>query len=901
METIDQSQAKFEVSSKNKREWLKKKIDQDHLEYVRKLETDIMNYSYKLNELEEELEKNPPKLKSKEKEKEKKLALFRFKIDQARARISNSKEMKESMDQTEDDFFCHSDFSKFYGSKAKINNQMCEVKTSNGDTYYIEEFLLQLLYDHQIDGLHWLLEQHSSNRGSLLGDEMGLGKTITSLSLLSCLKATQMNSDRITFGINLLVCPATLQDQWKEEAKLWATNIDTYIFSQDIRTKASLSNIFKKYKKDGCVIIITYETLRNYRKWFDKEEIYYAILDEGHKIKNPKAKVTQEIKKLSIKNRLILTGTPIQNTIDELWCLIDFIQPGKLSKLEIFRDEYCSHILKAGSVNATSIEIAMAKECTHRLRVLIRPHILRRTKAMLTKACNLQSKNEYIVFCNPTIPQILITMKLRNKVVTQIRNSENHEIQADDLMLISKARKICNHPYLVFWDEGTQDLLYGVGDESGSEIHNKDDLMQLIFDQRDKSGKINIAEKLLDEWYSKEKTKVLIFSQTKIILDILGKVIESKGIKHKRIDGNTNVSKRMEIIKQFSEDEDCFAMLLTTRVGGLGLNLTAANKIIIFDPDWNPMVDMQASDRAARIGQKQDVTVYRLVCSDTVEEFIYQKQIFKQFMADKILNNPGAKRIFKEKIFIEYLLAVPKTWQKLYKDMGLDIYSKDERNEEEAKTVKALSEQVLFNFGEIKKICMKESMKKRDKKNMDKMFTKHQRKMIQVDKEILKKDKKFKKFYNGVLNDIKTLDSKEKGEESKEHEFVKQLLTRDEDAKEVNNDNLTIDERLQLMRLKNKTMEHLSKDKNLGENTMKLESSLAFTEDEISERIEVAEKELLQLFNSKSEQEGEASVSDSDMKENFKIYLQSPYFRKPFENMLFENCSLTDEKTWRLK
>lgn len=146
------------------------------------------------------------------------------------------------------------------------------------------------------------------------------------------------------------------------------------------------------------MIIITYESLRNYRKWFEHQTIYYAILDEGHKIKNPRAKVTIALKQLDIDHRLILTGTPIQNTIEELWCLMDFIQPGKLSSLEVFRDEYCSHILKAGSIKATTLEIAMAKECTHRLRVLIRPHILRRTKEMLAISCNLQSKNEYIVF-----------------------------------------------------------------------------------------------------------------------------------------------------------------------------------------------------------------------------------------------------------------------------------------------------------------------------------------------------------------------------------------------------------------------------------------------------------------------------------------------------------------------
>ena len=137
----------------------------------------------------------------------------------------------------------------------------------------------------------------------------------------------------------------------------------------------------------------------------------------------------------------------------------------------------------------------------------------------------------------------------------------------------------------------------------------------------------------------------------------------------------------MDIINEFTNEDDWFAMILTTRVGGLGLNLKAANKIIIFDPDWNPMVDMQASDRASRIGQKQEVTVYRFVLTDTVEEFIYQKQIFKQFMADKILNNPGAKKIFKNRIFMEYLFVVPKAWKKLYKAAGFGA-KKDDKDED---------------------------------------------------------------------------------------------------------------------------------------------------------------------------------------------------------------------------
>jgi len=285
---------------------------------------------------------------------------------------------------------------------------------------------------------------------------------------------------------------------------------------------------------------------------------------------------------------------------------MDFIQPGKLSSLEVFKDEYCSQILKAGNAKASNIEIAMAKECTNRLRVLIRPHILRRTKQMLQQSCKLQSKNEYIVFCCPSIPQILITMKLRNQILHRARIQFNNDLYKEDLGLISKARKICNHPLLLFWDDAEQKTTLDLLSKDSEEIKTKEQLIDLIFENREKSGKLKILEKLIIEWKNEGENfnKVLIFSQTKIILNIISRILAQHSLDFKRIDGNTNVSKRMEIIKEFSEDQNCFAMILTTRVGGLGLNLTAANKVIIFDPDWNPMVDMQASDRAARIGQK---------------------------------------------------------------------------------------------------------------------------------------------------------------------------------------------------------------------------------------------------------------------------------------------------------
>lgn len=184
----------------------------------------------------------------------------------------------------------------------------------------------------------------------------------------------------------------------------------------------------------------------------------------------------------------------------------------------------------------------MAKECTHRLRVLIRPHILRRTKAMLTHSCKLQSKNEYIVFCHPSTPQILVTMKLRNQIIHRASIRFNADISKEDLGLISKARKISNHPLLLFWDDAEQKLTFDLTAEGGGEISSKEDFVNLVYDQREKSGKLKILEKLLDEWYTQEdkKNKVLIFSQTKIILDVVSKILQAKDMKYKVSDYNLN-------------------------------------------------------------------------------------------------------------------------------------------------------------------------------------------------------------------------------------------------------------------------------------------------------------------------------------------------------------------------
>eukprot|EP00345_Euplotes_harpa_P017140 CAMPEP_0168348110 /NCGR_PEP_ID=MMETSP0213-20121227/19476_1 /TAXON_ID=151035 /ORGANISM="Euplotes harpa, Strain FSP1.4" /LENGTH=431 /DNA_ID=CAMNT_0008357499 /DNA_START=133 /DNA_END=1426 /DNA_ORIENTATION=- len=431
-------------------------------------------------------------------------------------------------------------------------------------------------------------------------------------------------------------------------------------------------------------------------------------------------------------------------------------------------------------------------------------------------------------------------MKLRNQILHRARIQFNNDLYKEDLGLISKARKICNHPLLLFWDDAEQKTTFDLLSKDSEEIKTKEQLIDLIFENREKSGKLKILEKLIIEWKNEGENfnKVLIFSQTKIILNIISRILAQHSLDFKRIDGNTNVSKRMEIIKEFSEDQNCFAMILTTRVGGLGLNLTAANKVIIFDPDWNPMVDMQASDRAARKDKNKEVTVYRFVLTDTVEEFIYQKQIFKKFMADKILNNPSAKKIFKNKIFMEYLLSVPKSWRNLYKASELELDNGEERKHEKDKPP---AKQSKFDFCEVKEIIMQNPSKRRDQKQMDKLFSKEDKKIVKISKKLLDKDKKLKKFLDNVVDEIRHLDqNSDKNMKDRAEEFVKEILTKEDGDNDKNEQvHLTIDEKLELLQLKSKTFNFLSNSKHQDDkfyNNIKLKSSLAFTEDEIDDR-----------------------------------------------------------------
>lgn len=348
----------------------------------------------------------------------------------------------------------------------------------------------------------------------------------------------------------------------------------------------------------------------------------YCVLDEGHKIRNPNSDISLLCKSIKTPNRIILSGTPIQNNLTELWSLFDFVFPGRLGTLPIFQSEFAVPINIGGYANATNVQVQTAYKCAVVLRDMISPYLLRRMKVDV--AADLPKKSEKVLFCKLTkVQRSAYEEFLKSKELESIIKGKRQVLYGIDIL-----RKICNHPDLV----NREMLQLKPGYDYGAP---------------EKSGKMQVVKALIDLWKS-QGHRTLLFCQTRQMMDILGNFLERlSGVKYLRMDGATPVGQRQTLVDTFNEDVTYHVFLLTTRVGGLGVNLTGADRVLIFDPDWNPSTDMQARERAWRLGQKKDVVIYRLMTAGSIEEKIYHRQIFKQFLTNKILKDPKQRRFFK--------------------------------------------------------------------------------------------------------------------------------------------------------------------------------------------------------------------------------------------------------------
>lgn len=515
--------------------------------------------------------------------------------------------------------------------------------------FKVPGFLWKKLYKYQQTGVRWMWELHCQQAGGILGDEMGLGKTIQVISFLAGLSYSKLRTRGSNYryaglGPTVIVCPATVMHQWVKEFHTWWPPFRVAVLHETGSFTSNKEKLIPEIAACHGILITSYSAVRNMQDTLQLYDWHYVILDEGHKIRNPNAGVTVACKQFRTPHRFILSGSPMQNNLKELWSLFDFVFPGKLGTLPVFMEQFSVPITMGGYSNASPVQVQTAFKCACVLRDTINPYLLRRMKADVKANLSLPDKNEQVLFCRLTEEQRQVYQSfLDSKEVYQILNGDMQVFSG-----LIALRKICNHPDLF---SGGPRILRGIPEDQLTEEEH--------FGYWKRSGKLIVVESLLRLWF-KQGHRVLLFTQSRQMMDILEVFVRENNYSYLKMDGTTTISSRQPLIARYNEDKSIFIFLLTTKVGGLGVNLTGANRVIIYDPDWNPSTDTQARERAWRIGQKQQVTIYRLLTAGTIEEKIYHRQIFKQFLTNRVLKDPKQRRFFKSNDIYElFTLADP--------------------------------------------------------------------------------------------------------------------------------------------------------------------------------------------------------------------------------------------------
>jgi TATA-binding protein-associated factor len=497
------------------------------------------------------------------------------------------------------------------------------------------------LRSYQQDGVNWLAFLNRYNLHGILCDDMGLGKTLQTLCMVASdhhmraeefAKSGDPNCRRMP---SLIVCPPTLSGHWQQEIKQYAPFLScvAYVGSPPIRSqhRAQLDKV--------DIVITSYEICRNDNEVLKPFSWNYVVLDEGHLIKNSKSKTSMAVKNFQSNHRLILSGTPIQNNVLELWSLFDFLMPGFLGSEKVFQERFAKPIAASRFAKSSSKEQERGALAIEALHKQVLPFLLRRLKEEVLD--DLPPKIIQNYYCDLSDLQRKLfeefTKKegkeIQNKAGSGDRDSKQHIFQALQYM-----KKLCNSPSLVIKPthkayEATQGYLKknNTSLEDIAHAPKLGALKDLLVDCGIGSADVNKDKgglgpnDLPEAGAAVSQHRALIFCQMKEMLDMVQNEVLKKllpSVQYMRLDGSVDASKRQDIVNQFNSDPSYDVLLLTTSVGGLGLNLTGADTVIFVEHDWNPQKDIQAMDRAHRIGQKKVVNVYRIVTRGTLEEKI---------------------------------------------------------------------------------------------------------------------------------------------------------------------------------------------------------------------------------------------------------------------------------------
>ncbi len=457
----------------------------------------------------------------------------------------------------------------------------------NVKTKPISKKITATLRPYQNESYTWLQVLDEMRWGACLADDMGLGKTLQAITFLQFVK------EKYKKQTSLIICPTSLIYNWEAELQKFAPSMKYNIHYGNNR-----NNVTKMLGKVD-LIITTYGMLRSDIKDFTQTNWHYIVLDESQAIKNPAAQITKATQLLKAHNRIILSGTPLQNNTMDLYAQFQFLNPGLLGNIEYFKQNFSNRIDKNNDLEA-------AKE----LKQLIYPFLLRRTKEQVAK--DLPEKTETILWCEMDKKQKKVYNEYKEyyrdillKKIDEVGMARAGIYVIEGLL---RLRQICDSPLLVKNEKVV--------------IENSIKLEMLISELTENTG----------------NNKVLVFSQFVEMLKLIAQQLQNNKIEYVMLDGSTTAAKRKEFVQQFQTDETTKVFLMSIKAGGVGLNLTKANYVYIVDPWWNPAVEQQAIDRTHRIGQTQQIFAYKMICKDTVEEKIVQLQQKKKQLTDDIIS-----------------------------------------------------------------------------------------------------------------------------------------------------------------------------------------------------------------------------------------------------------------------
>lgn len=447
------------------------------------------------------------------------------------------------------------------------------------------------LRSYQKLGYNWLKGLEDYNLGGILADDMGLGKTLQMLAVIESYKESKNN-----IKPSIVVCPSSLTINWRNEAKKFASSLKVQVIHGNSEERNNQIDKILEYD----LIITSYDSLkRDIEKYKEKNyEFKYIIADEAQYIKNNNTQNAKAIKEISAETKYALTGTPIENSLSELWSIFDFIMPGYLFSYRKFKELYETPIMKQEDSNVMN-----------RLKMLISPFVLRRTKKeVLTE---LPDKTISVLNNEMQDEQLDIYLsylsQAKQEAMDEINSNGFEKSQIKILALLMRLRQICCHPSL------------------------------FIENYNGKSSKLEQCIEILKDAISSGH-KILLFSGYTSMFEIIEKELNKEGINYFKLTGKTKIGDRIEMVDEFNRNSDIKVFLISLKAGGTGLNLTGADMVIHYDPWWNLSAENQATDRTYRIGQKKNVQVYKLITKNSIEERIYELQQKKAKLMDNMLS-----------------------------------------------------------------------------------------------------------------------------------------------------------------------------------------------------------------------------------------------------------------------